>query len=71
MADSSTQELLLNVARCEHLRWVASHKLLGYTYAPEKCMISKYHNYLCPWEDLDELTQSYDCNVVDTGMGMM
>lgn len=70
-ADEATQELLLNAARCEHLRWVASHKLLGYTHAPEKCMIRKHHNCLCTWENLDELTQSYDCDVVDTGLGMM
>lgn len=71
MADPATQELLLNAARCEHLRWVASHKLLGYTQAPGKCMIRKHHNCLCTWEELDELTRSYDCDVVDTGLGMM
>ena len=58
--------LLLNLARVEHERWIASHKLMGYTYHPENDHVKKLHKCLCPWEDLDERTQSYDCNVVDT-----
>ena len=59
-------QLLLNMAKVEHERWIASHKLMGYTYSSESDNIKKYNKFLCPWEDLDELTQSYDCNVVDT-----
>jgi hypothetical protein len=58
--------LLLNLAKVEHERWVASHKLMGYTYGPKNDCVRKQHPCVCPWEDLDEMTQSYDCNVVDT-----
>lgn len=67
-ADEALQKKLLNVAKCEHIRWESSHKLAGYTYATEKCIIQKHHNCLIPWENLDEKTQSYDCNVVDTSI---
>ena len=58
--------LLLNASIVEHERWVASHKLMGYTYAPQTDLARKQHCCICPWDDLDEMTQSYDCNVVDT-----
>lgn len=58
--------LLLNIARVEHERWVASHKLMGYVYNDVCDSAKKYHNCLCAWDDLDEYTKSYDCNVVDT-----
>lgn len=70
-ADPAMQSRLTNIAICEHLRWESSHKLLGYTYGAEKCIIRKHHNCLCPWNELDEITKSYDCDVVDTGIGMM
>lgn len=60
------EQLLLNMAMVEHERWVASHKLMGYTYDPENDSVQKHHKCICPWDDLDEMTQSYDCNVVDT-----
>lgn len=62
--------LLLNIARVEHERWIASLKLLGYTFATSNNNIQKHHKYLCPWDELDEVTQSYDCNVVDTTIRM-
>ena len=67
-ADDALQTRILNLAKCEHIRWESSHKLMGYTYAPEKCIIQKHHKSLTQWENLDEETQSYDCNVVDTGI---
>lgn len=62
--------LLQNIAMVEHERWIASHKLMGYTYNPETNFVKKYHKCMCPWKDLDELSQSYDCNVVDTTIKM-
>ena len=62
--------LLYNIALVEHERWIASHKLMGYTYNPENDFVKKYHKCMCPWKDLDELSQSYDCNVVDTTIKM-
>jgi len=58
--------LLYNMALVEHERWVASHKLMGYTYAPQNDFVRKHHKCMCEMEKLDEETQSYDCNVVDT-----
>ena len=65
-----SSQLLINAAIVEHERWVASHKLMGYTYASETNLAKKHHCCICPWEKLDEVTQSYDCNVVDTTVKM-
>lgn len=62
--------LFLNIAMVEHERWIASHKLMGYTYNPENDSVQKHHKYICPWDELDEIMQSYDCNVVDTTIKM-
>jgi hypothetical protein len=64
---SDAEKILLhNLARVEHERWIASHKLMGYIYNKVNDCVQKHHCCLCPWEALDEVTQSYDCNVVDT-----
>ena len=60
------EQILLNIAMVEHERWIASHKLMGYTYNIENDCVQKYHKCLCTWDELDEKTHSYDCNVVDT-----
>lgn len=67
-ADTLTQQRMTNLAKCEHLRWESSHKLLGYTYSPKKDMIGKNHNCLIPWDKLEEESQSYDYDVVDTSI---
>lgn len=59
-------QLLQNIAMVEHERWIASHKLMGYTYNPVNDCVQKHHKCICHWDDLDEVTKSYDCNVVDT-----
>ena len=64
------EQFLLNIAMVEHERWIASHKLMGYTYNPENDSVKKHHKCICPWDELDEMTQSYDCNVVDTTIMM-
>lgn len=60
------EQILLNIAMVEHERWIASHKLMGYTYNIENDCVQKYHKCICTWDELDEKTHSYDCNVVDT-----
>ena len=62
--------LFQTMAMVEHERWIASHKLMGYTYNTENDCIHKHHKCICPWNELDEMTQSYDCNVVDTTIKM-
>jgi len=51
------QRLMLNMAMGEHIRWNASHEMLGYTgdtdahYCDER---TKRHNCLKPWSALDQ-----------------
>lgn len=55
-------KLLLNIAITEHLRWVASHEMMGYTVNnSEHCCNekSKQHNALRPWHELDKESPSY------------
>lgn len=68
--DKEDEQILLNIAMVEHERWIASHKLMGYIYNSENDCVQKHHKYICPWDKLDEITQSYDCNVVDTTFKM-
>jgi hypothetical protein len=69
-ATEAEAELLWNIANVEHERWIASHKLMGYTYNAQNDVVRKFHKNICPLEELDEMTQSYDCNVVDTTIKM-
>lgn len=50
-------EVILNLARLEHIRWNASHEMLGYTKANaglHSCDERKReHNCLRPWQELD------------------
>lgn len=56
----STQEnnVILNLARLEHLRWNASHEMLGYVKAHDGLHgcdeRTREHNCLRPWQELDE-----------------
>lgn len=51
-------ETILNLARLEHLRWIASHEMLGYTKANADLHgcdeRTRQHNCLRPWEELDD-----------------
>lgn len=65
------QLLLRNLARVEHERWLAAHRLLGFKLGDEQNMISKNHPDMVSWSRLStEEKQSYDCNVVDTTIRM-
>ena len=68
--DENEANLLIYIAMSEHERWIASHKLMGYTYSLESDSVQKHHQCICSWDELDEITQSYDCNVVDTSIKM-
>ena len=56
----TTQEnnVILNLARLEHLRWNASHEMLGYVKAHDGLHgcdeRTREHNCLRPWQELDE-----------------
>ena len=64
--DADTSLVLENVAIVEHERWIAAHKLMGYTEGTEKDIVHKHHPNICSWCKLNEETQSFDYNVVDT-----
>ena len=66
---------LYNVSICEHLRWNASHIMLGYvpmTVEVRKLIIgtcdevTKQHSCIKDWKELDCETQGYDYEVVKT-----
>lgn len=49
-------QAILNLARLEHLRWNASHEMLGYTKCDDRHSCderTRKHNCLRPWEELD------------------
>lgn len=56
----TTQEnnVILNLARLEHLRWNASHEMLGYVKTHDGLHgcneRTREHNCLRPWQELDE-----------------
>lgn len=53
---------LLNCAKCEHLRWNASHLMLGYkatdSYSDETNDRTKCHKCLRSWEELEDYPES-------------
>lgn len=76
---------MLNLAKLEHLRWMASHAILGYTCAPagqtgcdER---TRTHNCLRPWNLIDRIPETqmwgggsyrlYDYVVVETTVLLM
>lgn len=62
------------LAQTEHLRWIASHELLGYRshggpdFKDETRML---HGCMTGWENLSETLRSYDCNIVDLSLGII
>lgn len=66
----SINRIAVTIAQTEHLRWNASHEILGYTYDDEKDEVRCKHNCLKDWEGLSEEVRSYDCNVSDFILGI-
>lgn len=65
------QYAFTQLAICEHLRWEASMKMLGYTYTDgEKNYRSRVHPCMKPFAQLDAGTQMYDYLVVDTSFAI-
>lgn len=62
--------ILTNLARTEHLRWNASHEILGYSPGPVKDEVKMQHKHLKAWQKLTADTQAYDYNVVDISLGI-
>lgn len=65
------QRVLDVLAQTEHLRWNASHEILGYTGTNgNKDEARLLHDYLKDWQNLAVSTQSYDYNVVDVSLNL-
>ena len=57
--------VLTKIAICEHLRWNASHEMIGYVLGDVADEIKKIHNCLRPWRLLPDNIQNYDYNVME------
>lgn len=72
--DEQIKSLLRVLAQTEHLRWNASHEILGYVVDGGGLKVKDEsrltHGCLTDWENLDENTRSYDYNVVDVTLGI-
>ena len=71
--DDTVTRVLDILAQTEHLRWIASHELLGYSDAGgvnDKDELRLLHGCLKPWNELTSAIQSYDYNVVDVSLGI-
>ena len=65
------QKQLANVARCEHIRWEASHQLMGYKQGEAKSTVLKTHPDMLSWDKLSAYTKAFDYNVVDTSIELL
>lgn len=71
---ANVQKVLSVLAQTEHLRWNASHEILGYQgnedegYKDEARLV---HGCLREWDKLKDITKSYDYNIVDVSLGIM
>lgn len=52
----------------EHLRWNASHIILGYRYGQQTCDLKGTHNCIVPYSDLSEDIRHYDWLVVKNSL---
>ena len=63
------KEVLERLAVCEHLRWEASHMMLGYKPTDGKTNdLMKLHRCLKPYKELDETTKHFDWLVVKNSL---
>lgn len=71
LLDDDENKAIMNLARLEHMRWNASHEMLGYTKAHtglHQCdERTREHNCLRPWHELDNeslatLSSDYPCD---------
>lgn len=50
-------KLILNLAITEHLRWNASHEMLGYRRGDKTDELKQIHNCLVSWKELDDVSE--------------
>ena len=69
--DDSVTRVLQVLSQTEHMRWVASHEILGYREdrdESDKDEARLLHGCLKPWNELSTGIKSYDYNVVDVSL---
>ena len=67
-------KVLDTLAQTEHLRWNASHEILGYqNHGDEKFKDEArlYHGCIKQWEELSDYVKSFDYNVVDVSLDLI
>lgn len=72
--DAAITRVLDVLAQTEHLRWMASHEILGYRddgTEADKDEARLLHGCLKPWSALSTTVRSYDYNVVDVSLGII
>ena len=72
--DQAVTRVLDVIAQTEHLRWVASHEILGYRDHGDvdyKNEVRMLHGCLKPWQELSTRVKSYDYNIVDVSLGII
>ena len=68
------QKVLDTLAQTEHLRWNASHEILGYRDDMDedsKNEAKLIHGCLKTWDELSEMKRIYDYDVVDVSLGLI
>lgn len=67
--DATAESTLEHLAVCEHLRWEASHMLMGYRPTDGKTDdLKKLHSCIKPYHKLDEKIKHYDWLVVKNSL---
>ena len=69
--DPEAEAVLDYLAVGEHLRWCASHEIIGYRLGPKKQEDLKTHTDIVPYEELSEQVKHYDWIVVKTTLEIL
>ena len=63
------QAVMSTLAQTEHLRWIASHEMLGYRLSPSTNEAQLLHNCICAWDKLENsVVRGFDYNTVDVSL---
>lgn len=67
-------KVLDTLAQTEHLRWNASHEILGYQNHGDETFKDEarlYHGCIKLWDELSDYVKSFDYNVVDVSLDLI
>ncbi len=69
--DENISKIICSLAICEHLRWNASHRMLGYKLGIRTNDADKTHEFLKDYHDLPDEIKHYDWLVVKTTLKLL